>query len=74
MLFIPADYEKDTKGFHRFKIRSKTGIEGTVYIPKSIEIPDRLGLRLKTAGDENKKRNNPRKTEKAKNSPAKDLG
>ena len=38
-------YDKDTKGYHRFRIISPDGIEGTIYIPRDFEpIPDRLVL------------------------------
>ncbi len=38
-------YEQDSKRYHRFKIETKNGIVGTVYISKTIEgMPKRLIL------------------------------
>ncbi len=38
-------YEQDSKRFHRFQIETDTGIVGTVYAPKNIEVmPKKLVL------------------------------
>lgn len=38
-------YEQDSKRYHRFRIETKEGIVGTIYIPKDMEpLPDRLIL------------------------------
>ena len=38
------EYEKDSKRYHRFKIESKEGIVGNLYVPKDGAIPDRIIL------------------------------
>ena len=53
-IVIPALYEKDSKAFHRFKIKSRTGIAGSIYVPKGKEIPERIVLCLKPPGDKGK--------------------
>lgn len=57
-LIIPAVYDKDSKAFYRFTIKSKRGIVGSVYVPKAMEIPDRIVLSLKTARNEGKGESN----------------
>ena len=38
-------YEQDSKRYHRFKIETKAGVVGTVYIPKDLKpMPKRLVL------------------------------
>lgn len=38
-------YEQDSKRYHRFKIKSDTGIVGTIYIPKDMDsLPERVIL------------------------------
>ena len=45
-------YEKDSMHYHRFRIESKQGIVGRVYIPKDMKpMPDRIVLdRVKEKG------------------------
>lgn len=38
------EYEQDSKRFHRFQIKTKVGVIGTVYVPKDIDMPKQLVL------------------------------
>ena len=37
-------YDQDSKRYHRFKIESKDGIVGTLYVPKDTAVPDKVVL------------------------------
>lgn len=37
-------YEQDSKRFHRYKIETKEGIVGNLYVPKDKPVPDKVTL------------------------------
>ena len=48
---ITATFNGDSKRFHRFMIDEGEGITGSIYIPKGKQIPEKVTIQLKTAGD-----------------------
>jgi len=49
---ITATYERDTRRYHRFLIDEGQGITGTLYIPKTEQVPGMLEIELQIKGAE----------------------
>ena len=66
---VIAIFDRDTWCKHRFLIREKEGITGTIYILKDQKVPDIVKICLKTKGELEKESSQPGMIEKKKHSP-----
>jgi len=46
---ITAIFDKDSKNCHRFLIKLKKGISGSIYVVKGKQIPESVRIYLKTS-------------------------
>jgi hypothetical protein len=46
-----ARFDGDSKRYHRFAILEAEGISGSIYIPKGMEIPDQVVIKLRTEAE-----------------------
>ena len=49
---VIATFDRDTRHFHRFLIDDGQGVTGTLYLPKSGEVPKVLEIELQTKAPE----------------------
>jgi hypothetical protein len=46
-----AQFDKDSRRFHRFLIEGNEGITGSIYVSKEVAVPDTILVALKTKAD-----------------------
>lgn len=48
---ITATYDQDSKKYHRFLVDSGQEVTGSLYIPKTKQVPEKIVILLKTPGE-----------------------
>ena len=51
-----ARYDKDSRKYHRFLIGENQGITGSIYVSKTVAVPDTITVTLRTKADTDKEK------------------